>query len=497
MSTGVDSTQDAGVSDTGGALSVLDHRPAPGTPRPYHFPGFVRAVLPNGLTVLASHLPGRPLLSAQLLLEGGAGSEQPAMAGVTVLAAEALTEGTARHDAIGLIEAAERLGASLQAHAGWETTVGGADVPRRNLPRALDLLAEVMLSPTFPESEIDRLRDERLNDLLQARADPRRRAERAFMSTLYAPTSPLSRPSAGDEETVPRLDRAAVAGRYPTLLDPRRATFIVAGDLAGIDWLELVAARFGDWKAPASPAMLPALDATPNPGPRRVVIVDRPGSPQTEVRIGHVGLARTIDDYYAVVVMSAILGGLFHSRLQRLLREERGYTYGVSAGFDLRRVPGPFAVRMAVQTDVTVPAVRDALAVLARMPGEPPTADELDAARDFLIGVFPLRFESASQVAGAIAGLVSLGLPDDELDRYRPGIAAVTADEVLAAARHVRAGDAHVVLVGDAERIRQDLSDELGPVEVVRDPVLAGGPGSEGPGDGAPGGDGAAGPAEA
>ncbi len=454
-------------------LDVLDHRPSPGTPRPYHFPGFTRTVLPNGLTVLASHLPRRPLLTAQLMLEGGAGAEPARIAGVTVLTAEVLTEGTARHDAVGLIEASERLGAGIQASSGWETTVVTVDVPRRNLAAALDLLAEVVLEPTFPEHEVTRLRQERENDLLQARADPRRRAERAFHAAIYDASSPFGRPVGGTEKTVPGIDRTAILSRYPALLEPRRATAIVAGDLADLAVVDLVAERFGSWTSAGDlPAPVP-LDATPAVGGPRVVIVDRPGSPQTEVRIGHVGLARRIPDYHAVVVMSAILGGLFDSRLQRLLREERGYTYAVHAGFDLRRVPGPFAVRMAVQTEVTAPAVRDALDVLARMPEEPPTAAELDAARDFLIGVFPLRFETASQVASAISGLVALGLPDDELDLYRPAIAAVTAAQVLAAAAHVRASDARVVVVGDAARIEAGLR-EIGEVEVIHDPVLAG-----------------------
>ena len=468
-----------------GSLEVLDRRPVPGLPRPYHFPGFARTVLPNGLTVLVSHLPGRPLLAAQLLLIGGAASEDAAQAGLTVLAAEALTEGTARRDAIALIEASERLGAGIQASAGWETTVGTVTVPRRNLAPALDLLAEVMLTPTFPEHEVARLREERVNDLLQARADPRRRAERAFAATIYAPSSPFARPIGGTEETVPGLSRDAAADRYAQLLDPRRATIIVAGDVEGIPVAELVGERFGDWTATGDVPAVANPDATPHPAGRRVVIVDRPGSPQTEVRIGHVGVARAIPDYHAVVVMSAILGGLFDSRLQRLLREERGYTYGVHAGFDMRRVPGPFAVRMAVHTEATAPAVRDTLAVLERVTVDPPTPAELDAARDFLIGVFPLRFESASQVVSAIGGLVALGLPDDEMDRYRPAIAAVTADEVLAAAAHVRPAEASVVLVGDATRILADLGGELGPVEVVQEDVVAEAAGpQEGPGTG-------------
>ncbi len=462
-------------------LSVLDVRPTPGTPRPYHFPGFTRERLPNGLTILASHLPERPLLAVQLILDGGAVSENPSRAGVTSLMAEGLTEGTAVRDAVAFVEAAERLGASLHADGGWETVTASAEVPKRRLGPAVGLLAEMLLQPTFPVDEIDRLRAERLNDLLQAKAEPRRRAERVFAESVYAASSPYARLVGGTESTVPGLDRATVVERHAEVLDPRRATLIVAGDLRDVPVADIVTEHLGAWTADGASERRSPADATPNPAGARVVIVDRPGSPQTEVRIGHVGLPRRIPDYHAVVVMSAILGGLFNSRLQRLLREERGYTYGVGAGFDLRRAPGPFAVRMAVQTEVTAPAVSEALGVLRGMHTIPPTADELDAARDYLIGVFPLRFESPSQVVSAIGGLVVFDLPDDELDRYRPAVAAVTSDEVMAAARHVRPDDALVVLVGDAARIEADIrATGLGPIEVIREPLPAGDEGGVG-----------------
>jgi predicted Zn-dependent peptidase len=173
--------------------------------------------------------------------------------------------------------------------------------------------------------------------------------------------------------------------------------------------------------------------------------------------------------------MNTILGGLFNSRLNRLLREERGYTYGVHSGFDLRRAAGPFAVRCAVETDVTAPAVIDVMAELGRIREGLVEEDELTTARDYLVGVFPLRFETSAQVAGALGGLVVYGLPDDELDRYRPAVAAVTREEVQAAATaHVRPDRAVVTIVGDAGRIVGPLGDiGLGEVEVVQDEPAA------------------------
>jgi predicted Zn-dependent peptidase len=450
-------------------LAYLATRPLPGAPRDYHFPRFARARLDNGLTVISAQVPGRPLLAAALLLPGGAGHESPALAGVTALTARAMSEGTRRRDALEFIEATERLGASLAAGADWENLTLSLTVPRARLEPALGLLSEMLQEPAFPEPELERLRAQRLNDLLQAAAEPSRRADRAFIGTIYADSSPYARLLAGDEETVPRLERATIEARHAEHLDPARATLILAGDLGGLDPLALANAQFGAWRADAAAgrADLAPLDSTPAPGGRRVRVLDRPGAPQSELRAGHVGLPRRIPDYHATVVLTTLLGGLFNSRLQRLLREERGYTYHVSAGFDFRRSAGPFTVRTAVQSEVTAPAVTDLLGVLDGLGADPVAAGELSDAREFLIGVFPLRFESAEQVTGAIAGLVAHGLPDDELDRYRPAVAAVTGADVLAAAGHVRTREASLIVVGDAAKVTESLEAAgLGPVEV-------------------------------
>ena len=471
-------------------LSVLDRRPLPGPPRDYTFPRSHRSRLANGLTLIEVPIPGRPLLAAELVIEGGGASEAPELAGVTALAARALSEGTEERDANAFVEATERLGAAISAGASWEVVNSSLVVPRRHLEPGLALLAEMTLAPLFPTTEVERLQAQRLNDLLQAAADPGRRVERAFAEALYAPGAAYRRPLGGDEETVPRLDRAALVARQAALVRPAAATLIVAGDLAGLDVGGFVERSFGSWSGSHDAAAsrvgtgsssgaaegLPELaaDAAVMAG-RRIVLVDRPGSAQSEVRVGHVGLPRRIPDFHAVTVMQTILGGLFNSRLQRLLREERGYTYGIGAGFAFRRAAGPFAVRTAVQTAVTVPALRDILGVLEGLATEPPTEAELATARDYLVGVFPLRFEDADRVAGALGELVAMGLAADELDRYRPSVAAVTADDVVRASAHVRPAEAAIVLVGDAERIADDLAASgLGPLEMVVDPRLVG-----------------------
>jgi predicted Zn-dependent peptidase len=450
---------------------VVATRPTPGTPRPYDFPAFTRARLSNGLALVSVHLPGRPLASATLVLRRGAADEPPGVGGATVLMARALSEGTRRRDAIEFIEAGERLGASLHAEAGWDATTVSLDVPAERLGAGLALLAEMAAEPTFPESEVTRLREERLNDILQARADPRRRAEEAFGGTIYASSSPYRRPAAGLPETVERLTPETLRATHARMFDPSQLTLVIGGDLSGLDVRGLAEASFGGWSAGAGIESPGVIDASAAGDGRIVRVVHRPGAVQTEIRIGRPGLPRRIPDFHAVSVMSAILGGLFDSRLNRKLREEKGYTYGAGAGFDLRRAAGPFAARAAVHTAVTLPAIEDTLAELRRMRDEPVSEAEGRTARDFLVGVFPLRFETAGAVVGALTGLVVHDLPDDELATYRPRIEAVsTADVAAAAGLHLDVERMAIVLVGDADAFLPALEDAaLGPIVVERD----------------------------
>jgi zinc protease len=452
-------------------LSVLETRPQPGPPREYHFPRFERSRLANGLTVISAHVPGRALLAAQLIFPGGAWTEPADRGGVTLLTARAMPEGTQRRDAIEFVEAAERLGAEIHADASWEALSAALEVPRSRFGAALALLAEMCFEPAFPGDEVNRLRDERLNDLLQAWADPRRRAERVFPETIYSQDSPYRRPLGGIPPTIRPLDRDAIVERHGQLLDPSSATLVVAGDLTGLPVEQLAEQHLGALPAaPAGRGEEPAeRDVAANPAGAQFVLVDRPGASQSELRIGHIGVPRRSDDFHAISVLNAILGGTFNSRLNRVIREEKGYTYGIHSSFDMRGHAGPFAIRTAVETAVTAPAIVDALQIARAIRAAPVTDEELGLARDYLEGVFPLRFESAGQVAGALSGLVVLGLPDDELDRYRPMIARVSRDDVLAAARRrIRPDDLSIVVVGDASQVEAPLRDAgLGELTVV------------------------------
>ncbi len=455
--------------------TVIATRPTPGQPRPYEFPAFERSRLSNGLAVIVAPMPGRPLITASLIMRSGAADDPPEMAGATSMAARGLSEGTERYDAVALVEATERLGAGLHADAGWDAATVSVEVPIARLEPALDLLAEMAAHPTFPVREVDRLREERLNDLLQARAEPRRRVDEAFIGTIYPTSSPYHQPAGGLAATVETLDPERLAAAWRRGFDPGRMTLILAGDFAaggGRGPVAIAESLLGSWQAaPGAAAIGGPVSSDSAVDSLQIKLLDRPGSVQTEIRVGHVGVPRRVDGYAALSVMGAILGGLFNSRLNMKLREEKGYTYGASAGFDPRRGAGPFSARVAVNTEVTVPALVDLLAELDRIRQAPVSPAELAAARDFLVGVFPLRFETPGPVVGALGGIVVHDLPDDELATYRSRIEAVSAADVQASAEaRIHPERVAIVMVGDAQRIVADLdAAAIGPLEVIRD----------------------------
>lgn len=448
---------------------IIAERPVPGVPRPYDFPDTFRSTLANGMRVIVTPMASRELVSASLTIRSGAADEPAGLAGATVLAARGLTEGTEVRDAIELTEAFERLGASMHAEAGWDATAAGLDVPVSRLEPALELLAEVVRRPSFPVSEVERIRDERLNDLIQAKADPRRRAEEAFVSAIYAESSPYRRPAGGTLETVGSLTSTELRSVHASAFGPAGAALIVAGDVDPDAVVTTAERLFGGWTG--GQASVGVTDDTSAVGDRFIRVVHRPGSVQSEIRIGHPGIQRRHPDFHAVHVMGMILGGLFNSRLMSNLREHKGYTYGAYAGFDVRRSAGPFAGRAAVNTEVTVPSIKEFLLELDRIRDEPVTEAELRAAQNFVVGIFPLRFETPGPVVGSLSGLFTYDLPDDELIRYRGAIEAVTIEDVQRVAReHVRPDRCAIVLVGDHDQIGAELgASGIAPVEVVVD----------------------------
>ena len=442
-------------------------RPQPGPPRAYRFPAFERRTLANGIHVIVAPVSTLPVISMMAIVDAGAVCDPPGHEGLAQLTARALIEGTHSLDGPALTERLEGIGGSVEPSADWDYVAASTTVMSARAPAALALLAEILMSPSFPEREIERLRNERHSELLQQRAEPRGLADEMFSRFLYGPGSRYAEPEGGNERSIMAITRDDVAAFHRARYRPDGTTLIIAGDVTVDAAIRMVESNFGSWGGAA--AHRPVVHDRPAATTRQVYIVGKADAPQSELRVGHVGLPRSHPDYFSVVIMNAILGGLFSSRINLNLREVHAYTYGAYSHYDWRRSAGPFVVSTAVKSDVTDGAVREVLLEIERMREAPPTNEELSLATSYLDGVFPIRYETTSAIAGALASLIVYGLPDDWFDRYRETIRAVTGANVLAAARaHLHPAQLQVTVVGDPTVVRAPLERlQLGPTVVV------------------------------
>lgn len=450
-------------------MSELDRTvpPTPGDIRPFEFPEVERAELPMELDVRVARMSRLPVVSVYLFLRAGEAALGEEQAGLAVLTGDALDGGTRKRSGTELAETLDGIGARLGVGAGWEGTGISLSCLADRLEEGLDLLAEVVLEPSFPEDEVTRARDQRLAKIRQRSMDPGSLATDHAMRRFFGPDVPYARPQAGTPDTVGGMDRLRLLGYAGGCYRPGTGGLVVAGDVDGGEVAAMAAERFGDWRGTPPPTGGFAVE--PPTRERRVWLVDRPGSVQSEIRVGHVGTHRSDPDYFPLLVLNTLFGGTFTSRLNLNLREKHGFTYGVRSRFGFRSRPGPFYVSTAVGNDVTAPAVREIVGEMEKMVEEGPTEEELAAARDYAAGVFPLRVETATQVARRVAELIVYDLPDDFHDTYRDRIRGVTAEAAgEAGRRHIRPDEAQIVVVGSAEEVGPSLEElDLGPVEVV------------------------------
>lgn len=441
--------------------------PAPGSLRPFHLPEIASARLAGGLPL--RFIPDRriPLVSGVLVLATGEAGVPVEQAGLAGLAGDALLSGTRHRSGVELAEALEARGTSFRVSTGWDASTVAFTCTAERLPETLALLAEVVREPAFPADEVERLRRQRLAALAQRRADPSDLADDVADAVLYPEGHPWARGILGTEASVTALEPGALAGWAEAALRPGGGGLVLAGDLSLEEAEARVAEHFGDWGgAPPSPPPLPEVVL---PTPRRISLRDRAGAVQSELRIVHPGPPRNTPDFAALQVANAVLGGSFTSRLNLNLRERHGFTYGARSGFTFRRRGGEFTFSTAVGTEVTGAALRETRSEMTAFVADGPTEEETARARDYLAGVFPLRMETAAQLASRVAELLSLGLPDDTHHRYRDEIRGVTRDAAHAAIRtHLDPDRAPVVLVADGAVVRSELEAlDLGPVEAA------------------------------
>ena len=429
--------------------------PLPGPPRRYQFPAVTRRTLTNGLRVLVAENHTAPLVSMRSIVRSGADSDPADLAGVAGLTADLLDEGAGSRDAIRLAEDIGLLGGSLGTGADWDAAYASIDVLSRNASPTAEILADVTFRATLPQAAFDRVRSERLTDILQQRDEPSAIAGKRFSSLLYG-KGVYGNSVIGTNETVSRITLEDVRRYYGQYYLPNNSSLIVAGDIRADDIANLAEKTFAEWKRGPEPPR-PKIEARPFDS-SRVYIIDRPQAVQSEIRIGHIGVPRSCEDYFPLSVMNALLGGVFNSRINLNLREKHGYTYGARSAFSFRRLAGPFVVAAPVRNEVTRESVTEILAELRRIRTGDVEDRELDDTKNYLMGVFPATVQSSSDIAGRLLDMELYGLPEDYFDRYRENIGAVSKDHIARVAQKYLDPDrALIVIVGSAAQIREPL----------------------------------------
>ena len=435
--------------------------PTPGPPLSFNFPEMRRATLDNGLRIWTIEHHEVPLITCFVLMPIGSSQDPVHQPGLAAITGDLLDEGSGDLDALAVHEALGRIGAHLDTEIGADATLLELTTLEQYAPRALELLASMVTSPRLDQRDFDRVRELRLNRLVQLRDLPPAVADRVFTQFLYG-EHPYGHLPIGTEDALRALLLADVVSFHRRVYTPAHATVIAVGDASHERLAALVAEAFGGWRAPAD-AGAPLLNISaievPPLGAGRVVTVHRAGAAQSELRMGHIGLPRSTPDYHALLVLNMILGGQFVSRINMNLREEKGYTYGARTSFEFRKGPGPFVFQASVQSDVTAEAVREVVREIDAIRGERPVGTaELELGRAALTRGYPRNFETAEQLGRAAVQLALYGLPDNYFTTFVPTVLAVDQDDVTRVAqRHLDPAHLLTVIVGDRDKIGPTL----------------------------------------
>ena len=437
--------------------------PAVGDAPKLVLPPIQKRTLSNGVRVWIVESHEVPVAQVNLVILAGSADDPAGKFGVASLTAAMLDEGAGTRSALELADAIEFLGAALTTGSSFDASAVRLNVPVARLQDGLSLLADVALRPTFPAADLERIRQERLTSLLQARDEPAQIAATAFARLVFGPTHRYGTAAIGNEASISSLAVGDLRAFHAAHFVPSNAAFVVAGAVKADEAVRLLEQQFGSWKGGATArATLPEV---PQVKATEIVLVDKPGAAQSAIRIGRVGVARSTPEYFPLQVLNTIFGGSFTSRLNQNLRETHGYAYGASSAFDMRRTPGPFIAASNVQTDKTSEAVREFMNEFAAI-RKPVPAEELAKAKNYLALGFPGEFETATDLSQQLESLVVYGLPDDYFSKYMNSVQAVSGDAVLkAATAHLVPDRLLIVVVGDRKVIEPGITSlNLAPV---------------------------------
>lgn len=435
-------------------------------PAPVSLPTIERSVLDNGIRVWTMAHNALPVVALSVLIETGSVHDPLSMPGLCSLAVDMLDEGAGGRDSIQLATALADIGASVDLQAGPDAVSAQIWAVRHHLDAAVQVLADMLIRPHLDDADLTRVRELRLSRLQQLRRSSASAADRAFIAAVFGDHG-YGHSGLGTTNSISRVTIDDVRAHYLQHVQRARVTVLASGDVRHAELVSTLSNIFAAWPMAASDQAVAAMPAVPAATPR-VLFVAREGAPQSELRVGHISVARQTPDYHAMMLLNAGLGGSFSGRLNQRLRQQLGYTYGARSAFDLDRWAGSFTCDSSVQGDKTSESVREMLALVAGLRGERPLdGDELAQARGALTSGYARGFETPRQLVGAMAQMALYDLPDDVVATFVPRMQAVTSQDVLrVAGQYLHPNLATTVVVGDPQW-RESL-EALGlPVDVV------------------------------
>ena len=428
------------------------HPPSLGPAPKLTVPPIQKRTLANGLPVWIVEQHEVPLVQVNLVVHAGSGDDPANAFGLASFTAAMLDEGAGTRSALQIADEVEFLGAALTTTSSFDSSAVRLNVPVRQLGPALALMADVALRPTFPTAEVERLRQERLTALLQAKDDAASVAPLAFARVVFGTSHRYGTAASGTAATIKAMTAEQMREFHAARYKPSNATLIVAGDVTAAAVLPQIEAAFGAWPMSTTVARS-AVPVARQLTAGQVTIVDMPSAAQSQIRIGWVGVPRSTADYFPLLVLNTILGGSFTSRLNQNLREEHGYAYGASSRFDMRLSAGSFQAGAGVQTDKTAESLREFFKELKGI-GAPIGAEELAKAKNYIALSFPGEFETITDLTSHLEEMAVYKLPDTYFSQYIASVQAVTAAAVQkAAATYIQPDKFAVVVVGDRKTI--------------------------------------------
>ncbi len=444
------------------------HPPQAGPPPTLHLPAIQKRTLSNRLPVWIVERHEVPIVQVTLIVLSGSGDDPQGKFGIANLTASLLTEGAGSRSSLEVADAIDFLGADLVTNSGSDSSAVRLNVPVARLGDALAIMADVVERPTFPQAELNRQKVQRLTSIIEARDDPASIDQLGFARVVFGMMHRYGTALAGSAQNISAFTVDDVRAFYREAYQPGNAALIVVGDVTPNRVMPMLETNFGKWQGTGSPAQHQTFTAPPLPATRDIYIIDKPGAPQSQVRIGWAGVARSTPDYFPITVMNTVLGGAFSSRLNLNLREKHGYTYGAQSQFDMRLSAGPFIAFAGIQTDKTADALKEFFNELNGIL-QPVPADELTRAKHYVALRYPLGFETNGDVAARLEQAVVYHLPDDYFSTYIQKIEAVSAAEVQRVAqKYIVPNKFAVVIAGDRAAIEPGIRAlNLGPIKIL------------------------------